>query len=497
MNAKRKSLWIALLVCMTPTAAMAGSNWEMTSGLSTQREIHRGVTEIRKCVSPGGSLSVGTATPGGANPNSNLLIERLSSLAALGAPGFRYEYDTGQLPEQGAKVVEFSDGTGFAVVGSIDPPSTTALNSKFIVTKIDCDGKPLWRFSYGDVTDTNTAWDIIQTKSGNPAVGTQAGDLVALGKYVKPVAGGASITRPRIARTKSNGAPIWVMDYQTAIAGDFELQAIDELPAVAPSTTGDLVAVGRIGTIAAVIQVNGNTGAPVCAASLRGLSTAQYHDVVAVKTAAGSGEYLAVGETSGGTSGQQVYLSRFLPNCVLRVHAHWGATADREVGYGADLTLASTYAGVPAGVLMIGGEVNGTYNNVFSQDAFMHLANPQTLLPYVLTPGVSVIGKRYGTQGALSEKALTISAATKGAYFAGVTTTDWVPNGDPQQALTSRVSDGDFKTACSVDWNPPAITFALQSTAFQVSTIAKPAAQEALPARKPIDLQLPCCTIVP
>ena len=493
MNAYRKTALTLACLSLLPAAAMA-ANWEMTSGLPTHREVHRGTKEVRSCASPGGSISVGTAAPTGIN--SNMLAERLNVSAGL---MFRFQYDTGGLPEQAAQVVEFRDGTGFAMVGSIDPTSTATPTSRFVITKIGCNGAPVWRFAYGDTTDYNTGWDILQTASGDSAFSTQAGDLVALGKYYRPpTAVAAAVYRTRIVRTRSNGTIIWARDYQASIVGDFELHAITELVPVAPSLTGDLVAVGRIGSQTAVMQVNGNTGAVVCTSRTNGLGVAQYHDVVAVKTSAGTPEFLAVGETNPAGAAQQVYLSRFVPNCLLRVHTHWGATADREIGYGTDLTLATTYAGAPAGVMMVGGEVNGPYGGVaLSQDAFMHLAHPQSLMPYVLPTGLPVIGKRYGTQGALAEKAFTISAANNGAYFGGSTSTNWLANGDPLHALTVRPDVSGFKTMCTVDWALPATNLPLASGTFGVAVTVKTMSQVPLPTLVSVPAQSPCCTIVP
>lgn len=494
MNAYRKSALTLACLSLIPSAAMA-SNWEMTSGLPSHREVHRGTKEVRSCASPGGSISVGTATP--TSINTNMLAERLNVSAGL---MFRFQYDSAGQPEQAAQVVEFRDGTGFAVVGSIDPTSVVTPTSRFTITKIGCNGAPIWRFAYGDTTDYNTGWDILQTVSGDTAFLTQASDLVALGKYYRPATATApAIYRTRIVRTRSTGTIIWARDYQSSIAGDFELHAITELAPVAPSLTGDLVAVGRIGSQTAVMQVNGNTGAVVCTANTRGLGVAQYHDVVAVRTTAGTPEFLAVGETNPSTSAApQVYLSRFVPNCLLRVHTHWGATGDREIGYGTDLTLPTTYAGAPAGVMMIGGEVNGPYGGVaLSQDAFMHLAHPQTLLPYVLPTGLPVIGKRYGTQGPLAEKAFTISAANNGAYFGGSTSTDWLANGDPLHALTVRPDVSGFKTVCSVDWAPPATNLPLASSTFGVAVTVKTMSQLPVPTVISVPAQSPCCTVVP
>ncbi|MFZ5638674.1 MAG: hypothetical protein ACOY82_19025 [Pseudomonadota bacterium] len=494
MNAYARTALTLACLSLAPLAAMA-SNWEMTSGLPTYREEHRGTKEVRSCASPGGSISVGTASPSGSN--TNMLAERLNVSSGL---VFRFQYDSAGRPERAAQVAEFRDGTGFAVVGSIDPTSVAAPTSNFVITKIGCNGAPLWRFYYGDTTDYNTGFDILQTTSGDGAFSTSVGDLVALGKYVRPAAGGLpAVYRARIVRTRSNGALIWARDYQNAIAGDFELQAIAELVPVAPSLTGDLVAVGRIGSETALMQVNGNTGAVVCTVRTRGIGTAQFHDVVGVKTSAGTPEVLAVGETSSAAGGTpQVYLARFVPNCLLRVHTHWGATADREIGWATDLTLSTTYAGAPAGVMMIAGEVNGAYGgSANSQDAFTHLAHPQSLMPYVLPTGVPVIGKRYGTQGALAEKAFSLSAANNGAYFAGSTSTNWLLNGDPLHALTVRPDVSAFKTICSVDWNPLATNLPLSSGTFGITPTVKDFNQLPVPTPITVTPQQPCCTVVP
>jgi hypothetical protein len=494
MNAYVRSALTLACLGLVSGAAMA-SNWEMTSGLVTHREVHRGTREVRACASPGGSISVGTATPAGAN--TNMLAERLNVSSGL---IFRFQYDTGGRPERAAQVVELRDGTGFAMVGSLDPTSTTSPTSQFVITNIGCNGAPQWRFSYGDTTDFNTGFDILQAGSGDAAFSTSAGDLVALGKYFRAATPTTpAIHRARIVRTRSTGTLIWARDYQNAISGDFELQAIAELAPVAPSLTGDLVAVGRIGSEAAVLQVNGNTGAVVCTARTRGLGIAQYHDVVGSRTSTGSPEVLVVGETAAAsTASPQIYLSRFVPNCLLRVHAVWGTSTDRQIGWATDLTLATSYAGAPAGVMMIAGEVNGPFGAVAnSQDAFTHLAHPQSLLPYVLPTGAPVIGQRYGTQGALAEKAFTLAAANNGAYFAGSTSTNWLGNGDPLHALTYRGDVSAFKTVCSVNWNPLANALPLASNTFGATVTAKSFAQLSVPSVISVPSQQPCCTVVP
>ena len=73
MNVQKKTALalacLSLIPAVIPITAMA-QNWEMTSGLPTQQEVYRGTKEIRVCASPGGSISVGTTTPGGAAPTA-------------------------------------------------------------------------------------------------------------------------------------------------------------------------------------------------------------------------------------------------------------------------------------------------------------------------------------------------------------------------------------------------------------------------------------------
>lgn len=499
MNLSRKTLLAAACLTLAPIAAQA-QNWELVSGQPARTEFHRGIITLRTCAGAlGDSLAVGTADPGGAFGNTNMVVQRLSSAASVAAPRFRFEYDTSGRPERGVKAVEFRDGSGYAVVGSLDPTSSTAPASRFIVTKLDCSGAPIWRFSYGDTLDYNSGFDILQTGTGNAAAGTSAGDLVALGKYFRPATATTAATyRPRLVRMRANGTPIWVRDYQTSsTAGDFELRAIAELRPVAPSLTGQIVGVGILGTQAAAVQFDGDTGNVVCTVLVGGLGRAQFNDVTVTTTTAGTSEYIASGETTGSTFGQQLYLARFVPNCLLRVHTHWGSSSDREIGRALDLTRSSTYLGAPAGVVMVGGEVRGNIGTLFSEDGFMHLAHPQNLTPYVLATGAPVVGKRYGTQGNRVERIFDIAAADKGAYFAGDSSTDWLLNADPLHALTARVSDNAFKTQCAVDWAPPAYNLSLASNSFAATLLQKSALSETLPVRSSVPTQTFCCALAP
>jgi hypothetical protein len=126
---------------------MAGhtQSWETATGLTAQSEIHRGTLELRHCTPTGDVLSVGTASPGGSNPNTNLLIQRQSPTGAVGFPRFIAEYDSNSRPEQGARAAEYSNGSGFVTVGSLDQTPTDP-TSRLVVTRFDCNGVPSGAF---------------------------------------------------------------------------------------------------------------------------------------------------------------------------------------------------------------------------------------------------------------------------------------------------------------------------------------------------------------
>ncbi len=506
MNRQTLLATTVLALASWPMAGHAQS-WETATGLTSQSEIHRGTLELRHCTPTGDVLSVGTASPGGSNPNTNLLVQRLSPTGTTGAPRFIAEYDSNSQPEQGARAAEYSDGSGFVTVGSLDQ-TTTDPTSRLVVTKFDCNGQPQWRFSYGATNGLNLGADILQAKFGNgTAPVTVPGDVVALGNFQ---AAGSNVRVPRIVRLSSSPSVSqpyqWGWDYPLVqpAGGTWSMAALAEMAPPPGSNVARLVAVGAHGAFAAAMVVDGNTGAPICAVRVDGLQRAQFHDVVAYKDSTGIG-FIAVGQTSSSTQGTQMYLARFDASCGLLRHAHWGYAADVEIARATDLTLASTHLNAPAGVLMVGGEVNGAFtgqwgSNPNSQDGYLTLADPQTLLPYTLTNGQTAIGMRYGAAPTMSgaEKIFSISAAANGAYLAGSTTSPF-PASDPQDAYTLRALNFDFFTwgqpTCSEKWRLPATLLTLARTPLSFVRHEIPSSALPLPQRKPVDDIRACCKL--
>lgn len=485
----RRSLFCACLLALT--TSVQAQSWESVAGFSTRSESYRGTTELRNCTPTGDVLHVGTAGVGSSAPR--LLLERRSAVATL---GFLAEYDSASRPEQGGKAVEYGDGSGFATVGTLDQ-TTGDPTSRLIVTKFDCNGFPSWRFHYGPMDGINQGSDIVQTAFGSGPFAVP-GDLVALGNF-QP--NGTAVRRPRLARLNAaNGTPRWVRDYPllSPQGGTWTMAATTEMAPLPGESFARLASVGLQGTVAAALVVNGDTGQPLCAVRVDGMQRAQFHDVVAYKDSTGIG-FLAVGQTNASTQpAQQMYLARFDAKCVLKAHVHWGNASDVEIARAADLTRANTFAGAPAGVLMVGGEVNGAYAGLpNSQDAWLSLADPLTLLPYVLPGGVPVVGQRYGAinQGAQgAEKIFSVGAAANGAYLAGSSSSPWVAP-DPLAAYGLRALSTGFRTACSVPWRLPATVLPLASIPLGPGVIESFGHEEPRPVRKQIDAQQLCCPL--
>ncbi|TXH72190.1 MAG: hypothetical protein E6Q88_06785 [Lysobacteraceae bacterium] len=462
-------------------------SWERFSGLPTQREQHRGVAAVQVCTGAG-HIAVGAQTPtAGAPPNTNFLIERLDP---NGNFGWRYTYDSGR-PEQLAEVVEYTDGTGFAVVGTIDPTGSPAV-SALTLSKIDCNGNMLWHRTLGPTTGVNVAWDLIRANTGN-GVTTFAGDLIVVGEFT-PSTGGPTVVR--VARLRNTGALIWMNHY--VAAGGLSLKGRGIAEVDTPSITDDLVVGGGVGNNGSIFQINGDTGAFICGSQLPGLGISQFNDITRHGNAVIAPGFTVVGETRNATSTGQIFVASYRSTtCALQRQVHWGATTADESAQAVTTVRATTFTGVPDGQLLIVGNMKGPFStNPGSTDAWSHLMVPINLTPFT-TGGYT--GQRYGTQGAglagIETAAGVIETGTD-AYFVGASTSAWA-GADPQHAYTARISFNNMKTLCSVPWTAPA-TFLTPNTALTVTpTAVGPVSQLNPLTRTPLTTHGYCCAIGP
>jgi hypothetical protein len=474
---------LILLTTLSPTALAI--SWERISGLSTQRESHRGVAAVQFCAG-GGHIAVGSQIPiTGSPPNAHLLAERLDP---NGNPGWRYTYDSGSA-EQAAEVVEYTDGSGFAILGTIDPAGTPAI-SRLTISKIDCSGNMLWQRGYGPVAGVNAAWDLIRANTGD-GITTFPGDLIALGEFTPN--GGS--TRVLLLRIRSNGALIWMREYATPTALPLYGRGVAEVET--PAIADDIVVAGGAGSRAAFFQVKGDNGAAVCGAQLPGLGYARFNDIARHGSGAGTVApgFTLVGETQPAPfPPRQIFVASYRSSgCALQRQIQWGSSTDDETAQAVTTTRTGTFNSVAAGQLLIVGNVTGPYGSATaSVDAWAHLMVPVGLTPY--TAG-GYIGQRYGTQRvglSGAESALAVAEGATDAYIAGSSSSPWT-GVDPLHALTMRISFNFMKTQCSASWSAPTSVLSLTSALTTTSTVNGQVAGLIPPLRAPLTTHAYCC----
>lgn len=462
----RRPRWVALCLLAAGLApfAAAAQSWEVHSGLNPHKEVLRGVVDVRYC--PGGGMaSVGAqemplGTPGG----GNIIVERVYAATPLGAPSWRYSYDSGH-SEYGGGIVEYTDGSGFAIVAS-RVESTSPQLTRLTISKIDCNGNMVWHRGYGMTAGYNVSWDIIRANTGTPALGTNPGDLVAVGEY--SVSG---LRYVRVVRAENTmGNLIWTRDYSMPTGVPTFGRGIAEVDT--PSTTDHLVVAGGLGANAAIFEVDGDTGLFVCGTQSPGLGGGSiFNDIVRHGGTTGIAPgFTAVGDTRLPTGApSQAYVASYVTGptapCALKKQVHWGTATDHESAQAVTTTLGGSFSAVPTGQLLIAGNVVGPYStNPNSADVWTHLMVPNTLTPFV---SATYTGQRYGTFAAgLSgaETVADVAESTGGGYFVGMSTSPWVA-GDPQYGYSTRMRFSDSRTLCSVPWKAP-ITALASSSAF-------------------------------
>jgi hypothetical protein len=484
------SLSIFAAFAVLPTAALAQS-WEVHSGLNPHRELLSGVTDVLFCPG-GGQAAVGTQrVPPGVAGFDNIVVERKNAANPIAGP-WRFSYDSGR-SERGGGIVEYTDGTGFAIVGTFDTLATPT-QTHLTISKIDCNGNMVWHRSYGTTGGTHIAWDIIRTTTGDPAFNTAAGDLVALGEYT---VGGVNFVR--VVRVDSNGNLRWMRDYSVPVAA-LQLSGRGIAEVETPSLADNLVVAGGYGNNAAIFQIDGNNGNFICGSQLPGLGVSRFNDIArhgAGGTSIAPG-FTPVGETrTTATALPQAFVASYRSTgCALQRQIHWGTPNESETAQAVTTTRANTFSTVPIGQLLIAGNIVGSYLGTGSSDVWTHLMVPISLTAY--TAG-GYTGQRYGTQGvglAGVETVADVAESSNGAHFVGTTNSNWDALNDPLDGYSVRMGFSGMKTLCSVPWSG-AITVLLPNSPLTVTPtpisptlLLSPLPRAALPAAL-------CCGIGP
>ena len=487
---QRPAIYAILASALLSLSAQAQTSWEVHSGLNPHQERLQGVTDVRFCAG-GGKASVGTQrVPAGTPGFDNIVVQRMDVANPVAGP-WRFTYDSGR-SDQGGGIVEYTDGSGFAIVGTLDTLATPA-QTYLTISKVDCNGNMLWHRRYGAINGRNVSWDIIRATTGDPLFNTAAGDLIALGEYVDNT--GAAFVR--VVRVDANGNQRWTRDYNVPNNVVLTGRGIAEVDT--PSLTDNLVVAGGVGSNAAIFQIDGNNGNFICGSQLPGLGVTRFNDITRNLTSPTiAPSFTAVGETrASSTALPQAFVASYRSTgCALQRQVHWGSPNESETAQAVAVTRANTFNTVPAGQLLIAGNITGPFQGVNSSDVWTHLMVPIQLAAY--TAG-GYTGQRYGTQAAGlagTETVADVAESGTGAYFVGATNSNWDTFNDPLDGYSVRMSVNGMRTLCSIGWS--GVITALQPvTTLTVTPVqtAPPLTLNPLPrAQIPAGL---CCGIGP
>jgi hypothetical protein len=446
---RTRRIVLSALAVLGSAGAAAAQPFEFAYGLpATADEGKRGVTQVHLCPG-GGTLSVGTSLSPAAPLASRVYAVRTTP---AGGPFWERLYDVlpGGTGDTGESLVELRDGTGFVIAGSTR--SAAALRNAFLM-KIDCNGNVNWVQIYHSPND-ESALDVIQARSGDPAFGTQPGDLIVAGFSTVPGLGQSAL----LFRTRVNGALLWNRRYDISARAAF--QGLAEARPTAGTSTGDVVAAGFIvnsalGERGYAARVSGNNGlflgAPHCAAAYPGVGRARFEAVVHQSVAA-AGSLVFAGSTQAVGASSDVFLVRTTPNpCAPMVQQRIGDNAATALvtEQGFDLQEVQTTLGIaPLGALALTGSVNRP--PVAGSEAFLLVVNPLSLQPLAGT------GRRYGNFLGGFESGHSLALLPNGFLIAGATTTDFSGGADPRDLYLVQ-ADTNGKTNCAAGWNPPAL----------------------------------------
>lgn len=412
----------------------------------------RGVTPVQFCPG-GGFVSAGTRQAGAA---SDVYVVR-TTLAGFTIFERRYDVVPGST-DRGTSIVELRNGSGFVVVGTSASPGGT---DDVLLIRTDCSGNPLFTLTYGSPL-RDSASDVIEATSGNPAFGTAAGDLIISGTTTHPA---GTNTDALLMRVRSNGALIWNRRYDVNSVNEGFASLTEARPSLA-SPTGDIVAVGHWRNGAApdqgyVTRVSGDTGAigggNTCAAIYGGPDTDRFTSVVESRVGPTGGQLLLSGSSFSAAQANDIYVVRAQPNpCFSIGQRRIGAVAATPLGdeSPADMKQLSAATGVgPAGALVLTGSVGKSGTNAF--DALLLSVDVTTLIP--------ITGRRYGDNAARRDQGLSLSqvpaAVGPGFVISGVSESDPAAVGDPRDLYLVR-TDVNGNTSCNAGFAAPHVVVA-------------------------------------
>lgn len=442
--------WLAgLLLTALPAAAVP---FEAVYGpANTADQGARRVAPVRVCPTRG-FIAVGTSNAG--SVNSQVYVVRTDT---LGTSLWENTYDLGGgQQDEGRALAELADGSGFVILGN-----NFSANWQTVLMKIDCSGNVVWTRNYrwSAFAPAMRGFDLIQTRYGDSAYGTAAGDLAVAG-YV--ASGGNEDAF--LFRTQVNGLLIWNRAYK--LSGQERFNALTEATPSYGAPTGDLVAAGSVSvgtdSQALVARVDGNNGLyggpNRCVSNYGNADDLQsFFSVIELQTAPYTGNIAFAGLTNGAAYSDDIYLLRTQANpCVPLLQGRLGDAnqpqqIDREVAL--DLREVLQPLGVsapPIGSLVLTGDVADVAFTI--SDVPLVAVQPGTFN--------LLFGRVFGSQLARTEVGFSLERipnyqgpTINGYVIAGFSTSDREGLGDPRD-LYLVATDANLETPCSQLYQP-------------------------------------------
>lgn len=446
----RARLGVAAVIAAALSAGTASAQpfEEVFGRKDTVEQGARRVTPTRACGD--GFVAVGTTAAAPA-PTDVYLVRTKQD----GSPVWEFRYDIGpDGVDRGNALAEAADGSGFVVTGSTRKNSTGAPTHAFLL-KVRCDGKPLWSQVYvspGTTGGSQLALDVVEAQTGDPAFGTNRGDLLVAG-----VAVSSTYRDAMLFRTRADGSMLWNFHYDHDGATEM-FRGLTEARGTSPGTgTGDVVAVGYStvpgGPLAGyAIRVNGNNGAYTLgdhdAVLYRSPDLHLFESVVELRNSSLGGELVFTGVVTNPTTSLDIVLLRTKPDPAgLLAGMRIGDPATEPLGaeWAMDLHEVSNPLGIARpGDLALTGRVGST---AFTDaDAFLLIASPDSLKP-------AAVGWTYGDHDKKQDWGVSVSDHERGFVIAGTSESDFEHASDPSD-LYLVGPDENGKTGCSREWQP-------------------------------------------
>lgn len=445
----------ALGILMLGLAPSAAAQWQWAYGPANRVDLGaRRVAAVPGC--GGGFVAVGTSSTSVAPPfTSDVYVVRTAANGSSAvAPGWEKLYDIGPGHiDGGESIAVLANGDGFVVAGLTR--ASAAVPADPFLMRLDCLGNVVWLNLYPGPSNEG-AVDVVEARTGDPAFGTAAGDLVAAGFAT----GAAGDTDGLIFRVRSDGTLLWSQRYDVA-GGQESFRALTETRPSTGSPTGDIAAAGRLNAgndQGFVVRVSGDTGAfgpsPRCAAHYGNADPQRFEALVELTVAPHAGQLVLGGVTASSLGSNDIYLLRTAANpCSPLAQSRIGDPVVGALGdeslYGLSEVLTPLPI-APAGRLALTGQVGTASTTAADNDVFLLIADPATLAP---GPGF-----RYGDFGPDDEGGRSVAAHAGGFVIAGYNV-NALPAGDPRD-LELIGANGNGQTflggqACSMTWAPP------------------------------------------